>query len=66
MRGDDGMETNPALAILRVFRKTGAKSMSDAELRKATGLNQTLIDIATEELEAEGMLTVERAYTLEE
>jgi hypothetical protein len=40
--------------------------MSDAELRKPTGLNQTPIDIATEELEAEAMLTVERAYTLEE
>lgn len=40
--------------------------MSDAELRKATGLNQTLIDLATEQLEAEGMLTVERVYKLEE
>lgn len=60
------MEKNPALTILRAFRHTGAKSMSDAELRKATGLNQTLIDLATEQLEAEGMLTVERVYKLEE
>jgi hypothetical protein len=40
--------------------------VSDAQLRKATGLNQTQIDLGAEELEAEGMLTVERVYKLEE
>jgi hypothetical protein len=60
------MERNPALTILRSLRRAASKSMSDAELRKATGLNQTLIDIAAEELEGEGMLSVARTYALEE
>lgn len=60
------MEKNPALTILRVLRHAEPKSMSDAQLRKATGLNQTQIDLGAEELEAEGMLSVERTYTLEE
>ena len=38
--------------------------MTDVELRKATGLSQTEIDLAAEDLESEGMITVERTYTL--
>ena len=60
------MEKNPALTVLRVLRHAKAKSMTDAQLRKATGLHQTQIDLGAEELEAEGMLTVDRTYTLEE
>jgi F0F1-type ATP synthase beta subunit len=60
------MEKNPALTIFRVLRHAETKSMTDAQLRKATGLHQIQIDLGAEELEAEGMLTVERAYTLQE
>jgi hypothetical protein len=37
-----------------------------AEVRKLTGFCQMDIDIAAEQLEAEGMLTIERTYTLVE
>jgi DNA-binding IclR family transcriptional regulator len=60
------MEKNAALTILRVLRHAEPKSMSDAELRKATGLNRIEIDLATEELESEGLLIVARTYKLSE
>jgi hypothetical protein len=38
--------------------------LTDAQVRKLTGLDQMDIDIAAEQLEAEGLLTIERTYTL--
>ena len=40
--------------------------MIDTEVRKITGLHQMDIDIAAEQLEAEGMITITRTYTLAE
>jgi predicted transcriptional regulator len=61
------METNLALKLLRILRRNAkGEPLTDAEVRKLTGLCQTDIDIAAEQLEAEGMLTVERTYTLVE
>jgi len=42
------------------------KPLTDAQVRKLTGLCQTDIDIAAEQLEAEGMFRIERTYTLAE
>ena len=58
------MERNPALALLRILRRRGASPVTDAELRKLSGYSQTELDLATEELEEEGMVTIERTYTL--
>jgi hypothetical protein len=59
------MEKNPALTLLRVLRHEGAdKPLTDTEVRKKTGFIQTELDLAAEELEAEGMLVIERTYTL--
>lgn len=60
------MERNPALTILKVFRHSGKETVTDAELRKISGLSQTEIDLAAEELEQEGMLEIARSYTLTE
>jgi hypothetical protein len=60
------MERNPALAILRVLQHNKAKQITDVELRTATSLSQTEIDIGSEELMEEGMIIVERTYTLTE
>jgi predicted transcriptional regulator len=60
------MERNLALIVLRVLRHSKTMPITDVELRKLTGLSQTEIDLAAEELESEGMLTVERTYTIEE
>jgi len=60
------MERNLALIVLRVLRGNKSKPITDVELRKLSGLSQTEIDLGAEELESEGMLTVERTYTLEE
>jgi len=40
--------------------------MTDAQPRKLTGLHQMDIDIAAEQLEAEGMITISRTYSLAE
>lgn len=40
--------------------------LTDAQVRKLTGLCQMDIDIAAEQLEAEGMLRIDRTYTLAE
>jgi len=59
------MENNPALKLLRVLRKEAkGKPLSDAQLRKLMGVDQVELDLAAEQLEAEGMLTVERTYML--
>ena len=61
------MENNPALKLLRILRKAAkSKSVTDAELRKLTGFDQVELDLAAEQLEAEGMLSIERTYTLSE
>jgi biotin operon repressor len=60
------MERNPALTILKVLRHSKTNPITDVELRNATGLSQTEIDLAAEELESEGMVIVERTYTLAE
>ena len=61
------MENNPALKLLRIMRQAAkGKPVTDAELRKLTGFDQMELDLAAEQLEAEGMLTAERTYTLSE
>ncbi len=60
------MERNPALTILRVLKHSKTKTMNDVELRKASGLSQSEIDLAAEELQEEGMIAVARTYTLAE
>jgi predicted transcriptional regulator len=60
------MERNLALKILGVLRRNKSKPITDVELRKLSGLSQTEIDLGAEELESEGMIAVQRMYTLEE
>jgi hypothetical protein len=59
------MEKNLALRLFAILRKSAkGEPLADAQVRKLTGLDQMDIDIAAEQLEAEGMLTIERTYTL--
>lgn len=61
------MEKNLALKLFRVLRQNGKEGpLTDAQVRKLTGLTQMDIDIAAEQLEAEGMVVIERTYTLVE
>jgi hypothetical protein len=61
------MEKNLALKLYAVLRKSAkGEPLTDAQVRKLTGLCQMDIDIAAEQLEAEGMLTIERTYALVE
>jgi predicted transcriptional regulator len=61
------MEKNLALKLFRVLRQSGTEEpLTDAQVRKLTGLDQMDIDIAAEQLEAEGMVVIERTYTLVE
>jgi hypothetical protein len=61
------LDKNPALTLLRILRRNGKGGpLTDAELRKLTGFHQTELDIAAEGLKTEGMLLVERTYTLAE
>jgi predicted transcriptional regulator len=61
------MEENLALKLLRILRRNSNEGpLTDAQVRKLTGLCQMDIDIAAEQLEAEGMLTIERTYALAE
>jgi len=50
--------------VLRQSRRVPA--LTDAQPRKLTGLCQIEINIAAEELEAEGMVTITRTYSLAE
>lgn len=61
------MEKNLALRLFAPLRK-GAKGepLTDAQVRKLTGLCQMDIDIAAEQLEAEGLLRIDRTHTLVE
>jgi len=59
------MDENLALKLLRILRRYAkGESLTDAQLRKLTGMEQADIDLAAAQLEAEGMLTIERTYTL--
>jgi predicted transcriptional regulator len=61
------METNLALKLLRIVRRNAkGETLTQAQLRKLSGLDQADLDIAAEQLEAEGMLTIERTYSLAE
>ena len=61
------MEKNLALMLFAALRKSvNGKPLTDVQLRKLAGLCQMDIDIAAEQLEAEGMLRIERTYTLDE
>jgi predicted transcriptional regulator len=61
------MEENLALKLLRILRRNWkGEPLKDEQVRKLTGLDQMDIDIAAEQLEAEGMISVERTYTLVE
>jgi len=59
------MEENLALKLLRILRRNWeGEPLTDIEVRKLTGLHQMEIDIAAEQLEAEGMITITRTYSL--
>jgi predicted transcriptional regulator len=59
------MEQNLALKLLRILRRNWkGEPLSDTEVRKLTGLHQMDIDIAAEQLEAEGIITIQRTYSL--
>ena len=61
------MEKNLALKLFAALRKSAnGEPLTDAQVRKLTGLCQMDIDIAAEQLEAEGMITVTRTYSLAE
>lgn len=61
------MEQNLALKLLRILRSNWkGEPLTDTEVRKLTGLHQMDIDIAAEQLEAEGMITITRTYSLAE
>jgi hypothetical protein len=61
------MEENIALKLLRILRRNlKGGPLTDAEVRKLSRLDQTDIDAAAAQLEAEGMITVTRTYSLAE
>lgn len=61
------MEENLALRLLRILRRNSkGEPLTDVQLRKLTGLCQMDVDIAAEQLGAEGMLRIDRTYTLAE
>lgn len=61
------MEENLALKLLRILRRNSkGEPLSDSDVRKLTRLDQTDIDTAAAQLEAEGMITVKRTYSLAE
>jgi hypothetical protein len=61
------MEENLALKLLRILRRNSkGEPLTDAEVRKLTRLDQTDIDAAAAQLEAEGLITVVRTYSLAE
>ena len=61
------MEKNLALKLFAVLRKSAkGEPLTDAQVRKLTGMCQMDIDIAAEQLEAEGMITITRTYSLAE
>ncbi len=61
------MEENIALKLLRILRRNWkGEPLTDTEVRKLTGLHQMDIDIAAEQLEAEGMIAITRTYSLAE
>jgi DNA-binding IclR family transcriptional regulator len=61
------MEENQALRLLRILRRNAkGGTLTHAQLCKLSGMDQADLDIAAEQLEAEGMLSIERTYTLAE
>jgi hypothetical protein len=61
------MENNLALKPFAALRKSAkGEPLTDSQVRKLTWLSQIDINIAAEELEAEGMITVQRTYMLAE
>ena len=60
------MEKNLTLKLFAVLRKSKGERLTDAQVRKLTGMCQMDIDIAAEQLEAERIITIQRTYTLVE
>ena len=61
------MEENLALKLLRILRRNSkGEPLTDGEVRKLARLDQTDIDAAAPQFEAEGLITVTRTYSLAE
>ena len=61
------MEKNLTLKLFAALRKSAnGEPLTDAQVRKITGLCQMDIDIAAAQLEAERMIIVTRTYSLAE
>lgn len=61
------MEENLALKLLRILRRNSkGEPLTDVEVRRLTRMDQTEIDDAAAQLEAEGLITVTRTYSLAE
>ena len=61
------MEENLALKLLRILRRNSkGEPLTDVEVRKLTRMDQTDIAAAAAQLEAEGLITITRTYSLPE
>lgn len=61
------MEENLALKLLRILRRNSkGEPLTDVEVRKLARMDQTDIDAAATRMEAEGLITVTRTYSLAE
>jgi hypothetical protein len=61
------MDENLALKLLRILRRNSkGEPLTDVEVRKLARLDQTDIDAAAAQLEAEGLIIVTRTYSLAE
>jgi hypothetical protein len=59
------MDENYALKLFRTLRREAkGRTLTDEQVRRLTGMHQFDIDLAAEQLAAEGLLVIQRTYTL--